>query len=100
MIFATASRQSSYSSVIILALQREGSIFAMSGYINSAEFIDFNVIQENDALMLLFFTHNILKYSLTNFPIYEKSSTPKKRASYCSQGAQILPFGFITSVKS
>lgn len=76
MIFATASRQSSYSSVIILALQREGSIFPMSEYINSAEFIDFEVIQENDTLTLPFFTHNTLKYSLPNFPKREQSSTP------------------------
>lgn len=80
MIFATASRQSSYSSVILLVLQREGSIFPMSLYINSAGFIDFDVIQDNDALTLPFFTYNTLKYSLSNFPKCEKSGIPKNRA--------------------
>jgi len=37
---------------MILALQREVSVSPMSVYINSAEFIDFSVIQEAGALML------------------------------------------------
>lgn len=52
MTFAPACRQSIYFYVIILALQREGSVSPMSVYINSAEFIDFNVIREAGALML------------------------------------------------